>query len=145
MAKPVGRVRESDRDGEFREQHEAIVTALDELFAHEVLVEKPPPKLRLVWPALEAIDRDWTGEGLRAFVVYRGQDLWELGGHLALFEAMRVVMAARPGHQAWNRTQLTALWADIGAADSCSGAVRPTAVREGLHGKGSARSLQLTD
>jgi hypothetical protein len=85
----------------------AVVDALDRLFTHEVLVGgRRRTPLRLVWPEGEAIDRDPVGEGLRAFIVRRGWDLWTLGGHLELFEAVRAVMAARPERQMWNRVQL---------------------------------------
>jgi hypothetical protein len=60
------------------------------------------------------VDTHLEGEGLRAFLERRGWDLWAIGGELALFGAMRAVMAAQPHRQKWNRTLLSALWADIG-------------------------------
>lgn len=60
------------------------------------------------------IDRDPAGEGLRAFIIRRDWDLRAFGGYLELFAAARAVMAARPERRMWNRTQLAALWGDIG-------------------------------
>jgi hypothetical protein len=100
---------------EIEKQRSAVVDALDRLFTHEVPAGgRRRVGIRLVWPVGDAIDRDPTGEGLRAFIVRRGWDLWAIGGHLELFRAVRAVMAARPQRQMWNRTQLAALWGDIG-------------------------------
>jgi hypothetical protein len=101
---------------EIEKQHSCILAALDKLFQHSVPSDGRPPRLRLVWPATEAIDRDTTGEGLRALIRYRGRDLWSYGGEVQLFAAMRAIAAARPGRRSWNQMQLAALWADIGAA-----------------------------
>jgi hypothetical protein len=101
---------------EIEKQHRCILAALDKLFLHEVPAEgQPRPRLRLVWPATEAIDRNPVGEGLRALIRYRGRDLWSYGGEYQLFVAMRMIAAARPGHRSWNQMQLMALWDDIGA------------------------------
>ena len=60
------------------------------------------------------LDRDPVGEGLRAFIIHRGWDLWMHGGDEELFAAVRAIMTARPERRLWNRTQLAALWGDIG-------------------------------
>src|SRR6516162_5983203 len=88
---------------EVEKQHGAILQALDRLFELEV-PRGPRPGLRLVRSPSDAIDHDPAGEGLRAFITRRGWDLWAFGGELELFGAMRVVMAARPHRQMWNRT-----------------------------------------
>jgi hypothetical protein len=98
---------------EIDKQRSAVLQALDKLFE----LEGPrgaKPGLRLVRPVLEAIDHDLAGQGLRAFIIRRGWDLWTVGGDLELFGAMRAVMAARPQRQMWNRHLLSTLWADIG-------------------------------
>jgi hypothetical protein len=128
--------RKQSELAEVEKQHGAVLAALDKLFAHEVSTSVPGrPALRLVHPALEAIDRDPVGVGLRAFITRRGLDLWAIGGHLELFAAVRYVMAARPERQAWNRTQLAALWGDIG--------IHPTGIRQksALEGRVRARAL----
>jgi hypothetical protein len=102
---------------EIEKQHGAILAALDKLFLREVPTDRHPrARLRLVWPATEVIDRDRVGEGLRAFIRYRGRDLWSYGGELQLFAAMRAIAAARPGRRSWNQAQLATLWFDIEAA-----------------------------
>ena len=112
------RIEESKRrsgPAEIEKQRGAVIDALDRLFAYEVPADdRCRITLRLVWPEGEAIDLDPVGEGLRAFIIRRGWDLWTFGGHLELFAAVRAVMAARPQRQMWNRTQLAALWGDIG-------------------------------
>jgi hypothetical protein len=118
VSAPV-RIGESKRRGaslaKIEKQRGAVVDALDRLFVHEVPAGgRRRVGLRLVWPVGDAIDRDPTGEGLRAFIVRRGWDLWAIGGHLELFRAVRAIMTARPQRQMWNRTQLAALWGDIG-------------------------------
>jgi hypothetical protein len=95
-------------------QRTGVIVALDKLFAAEVLAADRHPKLRLVWPAIEAIDRDSAGEGLRTFITRRGRDLYAIGGQLELFATVRAVMVVRPERQAWNRTQLASLWGSIG-------------------------------
>ena len=97
---------------EIEKQRGAVLVALDRLFEHEV--PRRRSRLRLVSPAMSVLKVDRTGEGLRAFIVSRGRDLFNIGGHLELFAAVRAVMAARPERQMWNRTQLAALWGDIG-------------------------------
>jgi len=99
---------------EIEKQHGAVVVALDKLFEHEVPKRRSRARLRLAAPRLAALKADQVGEGLRAFIISRGWDLWTFGGHLELFAAVHAVMAARPDRQMWNRTQLTALWGDIG-------------------------------
>ena len=100
---------------EVDKQRGAVVDALDRLFAHEIPAgDRPRVCLRLVWPEGEAIDRDPVGEGLRAFIIRRGKDLWTIGGHLELFAAVYAIMLARPERQMWNRTMLATLWGDIG-------------------------------
>jgi hypothetical protein len=89
------------------------------LYEYEV-PHGPRPALRLVRSVSDAIDHDPTGEGLRAFIIRRGWDLWAFGGELELFGAMRAVMAARPERQTWNRHLLSTLWADIGARERSS-------------------------
>ena len=106
----------SDRT-EVDKQHGAVLQALDKLFELEVAARAGRPVLRLVSPAIEAIDRDPAGEGLRAFLVRRGWDIWAMHGELGLFGAMRAVMATRPQRQMWNRTVLSGLWADIGVPE----------------------------
>jgi hypothetical protein len=112
------RIAEPRRRGvnsaEIKKQRGAVVDALDRLFAHEIPDGRRRVELRLVWPRESALDRDPIGEGLRAFIIRRGWDLWTHGGPLELFATVRVVMAARPERQMWNRTQLAALWGDIG-------------------------------
>ena len=93
---------------EIEKQHGAVIAALDKLFEHEVPRRRSRAHLRLVTPKLAVLKADQTGEGLRLFLRSRGRDLWALGGHLQLFAAVRVVMAARPDRQMWNRTQLAA-------------------------------------
>jgi hypothetical protein len=101
---------------EVSQQFAAVVMALDKLFEAEVPRGASRPVLRLVSP----IDDDVFGagalasEGLRAFLVRRGCDIWTCGGEIELFNAMRHVMAARPRRQRWNRFVLSTLWADIG-------------------------------
>jgi hypothetical protein len=111
----VNRAQKSIRTdrAEIDKQHSAVLAALDKLFELEV-PRWPRPILHLVAPAIEAIDRDPAGEGLRAFIIRRGWDVWAIGGELELFGAMRAVMVARPHRQVWNRHQLSTLWADIG-------------------------------
>jgi hypothetical protein len=94
--------------------HDTIVEALDELFLHEV--PKGPCRLRLVWPPVEAVDRDEVGIGLRVLIRNCGRDLWARGGMDQLFLAMHEIAMLRPHRQVWNRMQLMALWADIGAS-----------------------------
>jgi hypothetical protein len=102
---------------EIVKQRGAVIDALDKLFAHEVpAVGCRRAELRLVWPRESVLDRDPIGEGLRAFIVHRGRDLWACGGDAELFAAVRAIMTARPARRLWNRTQLAALWADIGEA-----------------------------
>jgi hypothetical protein len=103
---------------EIERQRFGVIVALDKLFAVEVPPADQRPQLRLVWPAIEAINRDRAGEGLRAFIDRRGRDLYAIGGQLELFATVRVVMAARPERQTWNRMQLANLWGDIGANES---------------------------
>jgi hypothetical protein len=96
-------------------QRGAVIDALDKLFAHEVPVAgRRRVELHLVWPRESVLDRDPIGEGLRAFIIHRGRDLWACGGDAELFAAVRAIMTARPARRMWNRTQLAALWADIG-------------------------------
>jgi hypothetical protein len=100
---------------EIERQRSSVLAALDKLFEHEVPADgQRRIPLRLVWPIGDAIDRDPEGGGLRAYIIRRGWDLWGYGGHLELFAAVRAVMVARPDRQMWNRTQLAALWGDIG-------------------------------
>jgi hypothetical protein len=101
---------------ELDRKRDAVVQALDELFALSVPVRGAKPTLRLVTPVDgESSDaRAARGESLRMFLVRRGSDLWGIGGDLALFGALRAVMAARPHRQKWNRHVLSTLWADIG-------------------------------
>ena len=115
MSAPA-RIAEFKCSAEIEKQRGAVLDALDRLFVHEIPAGDSNRRvtLRLVWPAGEAIDRDPIGAGLRAFLTRRGWDLWALGGHLELFQAVRAVMAARPDRQMWNRTMLAALWGDIG-------------------------------
>jgi hypothetical protein len=104
--------RRPDR-AEIDRLHGAVLQALDKLFELEV-PRGPRPGLRLVRSGSDAIGHDPAGEGLRAFIIRRGWDLWGAGGELELFGAMRAIMAARPQRQMWNRTLLSTLWADIG-------------------------------
>jgi hypothetical protein len=90
-----------------------ILAALDKLHTLEV-PRGSRPVLRLVLSVGEAVDRDPTGEGLRAFLIRRGWDLWTLGGESALFGAVRAALAARPDRKMWIRHVLSALWVDIG-------------------------------
>jgi hypothetical protein len=109
------RISESKRPAQIEKQLGAVVDALDRLFVHEVPADdRRRITLRLVWPVAEAIDRDPVGAGLRAFITRRGWDLWAIGGDLELFAAARAVMTSRPERRMWNRTQLAALWGDIG-------------------------------
>jgi hypothetical protein len=102
---------------EIERQQGFILLALEKLFALEVPRE-PGPSLRLVSPigelADELIASQSTSRGLRAYLASRGEDLWELGGELELFNTMRRVMEARPERQRWNRAMLSALWDDVG-------------------------------
>jgi hypothetical protein len=105
------------RPAEIAKQRGAVIDALDKLFVHEVPVAgHRRVELRLVWPRESVLDRDPIGEGLRAFIIHRGRDLWACGGDAELFAAVRAIMTARPTQRMWNRTQLAALWADIGEA-----------------------------
>lgn len=114
MNSPV-RTQRRASPAEIEKQRGAVVDALDRLFVHEIPAgDRCRIRLRLVWPEGDVIDRDPVGEGLRAFIVRRGWDLWTMGGHLELFAAVSAVMAARPERQMWNRTQLASLWGDIG-------------------------------
>jgi hypothetical protein len=97
---------------EVEKQHGAVLAALDRLFEHEV--PKRRSHLRLVSPAMSVLKIDRTGEGLRAFIVSRGRDLFDIGGHLELFGTVRSIVVARPERQTWNTMVLTALWANIG-------------------------------
>ena len=97
---------------EIEKQRGAVLAALDRLFEHEV--PKRRSRLRLVSPATSVLKVDRTGEGLRAFIVSRGRDPFDIGGHLELFVADRAVMVAKPERQTWNTMVLTALWANIG-------------------------------
>jgi hypothetical protein len=108
---------------EIEKLHETILDALDELFVHEV--PKGPRRLRLVWPAVEAIDRDEIGIGLRALIRNRGRDLWAYGGMDQLFRAMHEIAEARPERRMWDRMQLMALWADIGVTAERSPVAQP--------------------
>src|ERR1700733_11535637 len=94
---------------EIAKQRGAVIDALDKLFAHEVPVGCRRVELRLVWPRESVLDRDPVGEGLRAFIIHRGRDLWVCGGDAELFAAVRAIMVARPARRMWNRTQLAAL------------------------------------
>jgi hypothetical protein len=112
---PPASIVESKSGGsltEVEKQHGAVLAALDRLFEHEV--PRRRSRLRLVSPAMSVLKVDRTGEGLRAFIVSRGRDLFDIGGHLELFGAVRAIVAARPERQTWNRTQLATLWGDIG-------------------------------
>jgi hypothetical protein len=109
------RTEESTRrvsSAEIEKQHGAVLAALDRLFEHEV--PKRRSRLRMVSPAMSVLKVDRTGEGLRAFIVSRGRDLFDIGGHPELFGAVRAIVAARPERQTWNTMVLTALWANIG-------------------------------
>lgn len=99
---------------EILKQRGAAIDALDKLFTHEVPDGRRRVELRLVWPRESVLDRDPIGEGLRAFIIHRGWDLWMHGGDEELFAAVRAIMTARPEQRLWNRTQLAALWGDIG-------------------------------
>jgi hypothetical protein len=100
---------------EIDRQHSAILEALDKLFALET-PRAGKPVLHLVQSGDLSVG-DRAGEGLRAFIIRRGWDLWAYGGELELFGAMRAVMAAQPSRQMWNRTVLSSLWADIGVPE----------------------------
>jgi hypothetical protein len=112
---PPARIAESKRPVSFTEiekQRGAVLAALDRLFEHEV--PKRRSRLRLVSPIMSVLKVDRTGEGLRAFIVSRGRDLFDIGGQLELFGAVRAIVAARPERQTWNTMVLTGLWANIG-------------------------------
>ena len=105
------------RPAEVAKQRGAVIDALDKLFAHEVPIAAcRRVELRLVWPRESVLDRNPIGEGLRAFIVHRGRDLWLSGGDAELFASVRAIMEARPARRMWNRTQLATLWANVGEA-----------------------------
>jgi hypothetical protein len=88
-----------------------LVQILDRLFELEVPRGSRSPRL------VQSGDRDPGGVRLRAQLVRCGWDLWTIGGELALFDALRAIMVAQPHRQLWNRTVLSALWADIGVPE----------------------------
>jgi hypothetical protein len=107
-------IAESKRPAETRPQLDAVIAALDRLFAHEIPTWRSRPHLRLVGPALSVLKADQMGEGLRLFLRSRGRDLYTIGGDEELMLAFSAVMRERPDRRAFNRTLLASLWSDIG-------------------------------